>query len=195
MRFSTSREDREISGRRGPLIHWYIDIIIAVFVVSLAASLFFHSWLGLAAIEEEKYLLMLILHHMGIEALDSGPARLLVVGGGHVFTIIIVPVCTGLYGVIVFLFVAIALPFIPLRRKLVAALVYIPLLITFNIARMVIGVLVGIHYGLRAFELYHGTFSTVLTIIVFAILWTHWFYNSVMGEEAREFIMRRRGKQ
>ena len=168
---------RSTPGKTGLLFHWFLDLIIVLLTLTVALHYLFTGRLGLRILGLERGLVLGMARLLGIRAVESGPTGFIAVGR-HVITVVLVPLCSASYGASLFAGTALLLPFIRLKDRLRALLLYIPAIYLANSLRIILGVFLGITYGLRYFEYYHNSLSTIIAILVFALLWTRWFYTS-----------------
>jgi archaeosortase B (VPXXXP-CTERM-specific) len=96
------------------------------------------------------------------------------------FTIEVVGECTGLYEMLIFLAAVIAYPS-GWKKKVVGAVLGIPLLYVINIIRMVFITAVG-NWSPRAFEFMHLYFWQVAMILIIVAVWILWIEKVVHRE-------------
>ena len=104
----------------------------------------------------------------------------LVIFGG--FTVKIIEECTGIYEMLIFSAAVLAFP-TTLKKKAIGIVLGLPLLYVFNLARILMLLVVG-RYQYSLFEFMHLYFWQVTLILMIASAWLLWIMKVVKREEA-----------
>ncbi len=168
---------------RGPLRHWYLDLVLAFTAVTIAVHVLEDSTLGLLLTRMELGLVSLLVEASGLHALAAGYDTLLVYGGRHVVTIELTPACSGIYAATAFAVSAAVLPGIGWRQRLSAAAVYAPIVLAANVVRVFTAAAIGAADGPEAMRLFHDYVGSTFFLVLYAVLWVDWLYRSLGGSK------------
>jgi len=160
--------------------NWYIYLVLDLAAVSLLVRLLLSKPVQIYILSIEKELVILFLNLLNIKTINISYNTFIVIHN-NIMTIRIVPSCSGIYAVVVFVSSALLMPRISLRSKINAIIIYAPLVFFGNIVRIVSIIAIGSAFGPQAMNIAHNYVGTIFTVTLFATLWLDWFYRSTVA--------------
>jgi exosortase/archaeosortase family protein len=145
-----------------------LGILQAVIMIVLMASSVFLTKLYVDLMER-------IYKSLGLLALRTAWNGLLI-KGFRIVTIIITNECLGIYSVLLFITLILVTPRVRVHDRFKALLIYTPVLLLANLARIIVSGVVGAIFGYQAFRFVHDAIGSFLMLLLVAFLWIEWLY-------------------